>query len=217
MDSIMSVTSERTNTNHSDGRGSGGAIVPYITRWSLETPLPYRIVERATGIAYADEILGDRDSNGVLWVRTPSSQGQGRPEFGNVHSARQRISMRKLLCQVCGGSADQSADGILWVLKDHRGDWPDWPNRMGVTEPPICLPCLRVSVCACPALRRGHVIIRARHAPIAGVHGTLYAPGMPVPVPVGSALVAFGDPAIQWLLASNLVRQLFECTIEDLT
>jgi hypothetical protein len=126
--------------------------------------------------------------------------------------------MRKLLCQVCAGPADQNEEGTLWVLKDHRGDWPDWPNRMGVTEPPICLPCLRMSVRACPALKRGHVVIRARCSPAAGVHGVLYQPGEPFPRPTEHhALAPFDDPGARWMLASKLVRQLTNCTIENPT
>ena len=41
--------------------------VPYITTWSEERPAPATIVERPwRGIGYADEILADRDENGVL-------------------------------------------------------------------------------------------------------------------------------------------------------
>ncbi|MGQ0841769.1 hypothetical protein [Actinokineospora sp.] len=97
------------------------------------------------GIAYADETIGDRDRNGVLWTRMPSHPGHGTPEFGKVNSLRQRHAMRKLLCQVCAGPADLADDGVLWLLNDHRDDWPGWPNGMGVTEPPICLPCLRIA------------------------------------------------------------------------
>nr|CEL15905.1 conserved hypothetical protein [Kibdelosporangium sp. MJ126-NF4]CTQ93830.1 conserved hypothetical protein [Kibdelosporangium sp. MJ126-NF4] len=61
--------------------------------------------------------------------------------------------MRRLLCQVCGGPADRTADGVLWLLKDHRGDWVDWPDSMAVSEPPVCVPCVRMSARRYPALR----------------------------------------------------------------
>src|SRR5262245_43809587 len=96
-------------------------IVPYITTWSEEKHPPYELVEiPGRGIAYRDETLADRDSNGVLWFHTPFRPGQGRPEFGKVHPARQRRTMQRLLCQVCAGPADTTEDGVLWLLKDHR-------------------------------------------------------------------------------------------------
>ena len=121
-----------------------------------EKDAPFALVERrGGGIAYLDETLADRDRNGVLWFRTPFRPGQGRPEFGRVHPLRQRRTMLRLLCQVCAGPADRTDDGVLWLLQDHRDDWPSWPDGMGVTEPPICLPCVRTSVRLCPSAEEG--------------------------------------------------------------
>ncbi|WP_091450093.1 hypothetical protein [Actinokineospora iranica] len=159
--------------------------------------------------------MGDRDRDGILWVRNPSYPGHGKAEFGKVNSLRQRRAMRRLLCQVCGGPADQDDNGVLWVLKDHRGDWPGWPNGMGVTEPPICLTCLRIAVRACPALRKGHAVIRARQYPIVGIAGAHYAPGTPFPQPMAHVVLAFDHPDIPWTLAANLVRELGDCAIVD--
>ncbi len=193
-------------------------VVPYVAAWSGERTNLTPVIVRpdGLGIAYADEVLGDRDNNGILWARTPSRPGHGKPEFGSVHSSRQRRAMRKLLCQVCACPADHTDDGVLWVLEDHRDDWPGWPERMGVTEPPICPPCLRLSVRACPALRRGHAIFRVRHAPIAGIRGTRYRPGRSSPAPIGNSLLPLDDPGIHWTLAAHLVRELHDCTILDI-
>jgi hypothetical protein len=120
--------------------------------------------------------------------------------------------MLRLLCQVCAEPADRTDDGVLWLLKDHRDDWPDWPARMGVTEPPICLRCAHTAAQLCPALRRGAVMIRARGYPVTGVRGVLYGPGCP-PRPIGEALALLDDPDIRWVHAANLVRELGECTI----
>jgi hypothetical protein len=187
-------------------------VVPYVTTWSAEKDLPSRLVERR-GIAYADESVIDRDRRGVLWRRTPSRLGHGRPEFGNVHPLRQRQTMWRLLCQVCGGPADQTDDGTLWLLKDHRGDWPNWPEGMGVAEPPVCLRCVSMSVRLCPALRKGAVTIRVRDARLVGVRGALYKAGGLSPVATGEAIVGFNDPAIRWVCAVGLVRELHGCTI----
>lgn len=193
--------------------GNRRIIAPYITAWSEEQDEPFALVERYGGIAYRDETAADRDSHGVLWFRTPFRHGQGRPEFGKVHPLRQRRTMLRLLCQVCAGPADRTDDGVLWLLKDHRDDWPSWPAGMAVTEPPICLPCVRTSIKACPALRNGAAVVRARRFPVAGVHGIRYRSGSLKPVAVDAATVTFEDPAIRWVRAVNLVRELGECVI----
>lgn len=193
--------------------GSARVVAPYITAWSAEVEPPVTVVEvPGRGIGYADETMADRDSHGVLWYRTPFRLGQGRPVFGKVHPLRQRQTMRRLRCQVCAGPADHTSDGVLWLLKDHRGDWPGWPNAMGVTEPPVCLSCVRVSVRLCPALRQGAVAVRARRFPLSGVHGGLYAGGH-TPVLVGDATVSYDNPAVRWVRAVSLARELRDCTI----
>lgn len=187
-------------------------LVPYATAWSTEQDPPTSLITiPGVGIAYADETLADRDRNGVLWFRTSYSPGQGRPNFGRVHPHRQRRAMLRLLCQVCGGPADQTADGVLWLIRDFRDDWPDWPNRMAVTEPPICRPCVRVSLDRCPALRKGAVTFRARRYPVIAARGPVYA-GSP-PKFTELATVALDDPKIRWLRAMILVRQVNDCTI----
>jgi hypothetical protein len=194
------------------------APVPYITAWSTEEQLPVTVLQnrRRTGIVYADEVLSDRDENGVLWPRVPSRPGRGRPQFGVVHPLRQRRAQRRLLCQVCGGPSDHTAEGTLWLLKDHRGDWPGWPNGMGATEPPVCLPCARVAGRHCPALRRGHVAVRVGRSEVAGIYGLRYEPGPHLPTATHDTSVAFDRPAIRWMRASQLIRELHECTIVDL-
>lgn len=188
---------------------------PYISSWSEEREPPSRLVERpGRGIAYTDEVMTDRDSRGVLWFRMPSHPGHGQPLFAKVHPLRQRRAMRRLLCNVCAKPADRTDEGVLWLLKDHRDDWPDWPETMAVTEPPICVPCVRVASRLCPALRRGAIAVRVRRAPVAGVRGTLYrnGPGL-VPVAQDEVTVAYEDPRVRWVRAMNLVRELHDCTI----
>lgn len=193
-------------------------VAPYVTSWSEEEDPPFVLVERrAGGIGYEDEMLADRDRDGVLWFRTPVRPGQGRPVFGRVHPLRQRRAMRRLLCQVCAGPADCNEDGVLWLLKDHREDWPSWPDGMGVTEPPICVPCVRTSLRLCPALRTGAAVVRAGSFGIAGVYGTRYCRKGPALVAVGPGIVTFDEPAIQWVRAVGLVRELWDCVIIPLT
>lgn len=197
-----------------------GAAVPYITGWSSEEVAQPRVVQRLlAGIGYLNEQPEDRDERGILWRRAPSRPGRGRPMFGDIHTGRQRQAMSELLCQVCAGPSDQTEAGTLWLLKDHRGDWPGWPNGMGVTEPPICLPCAQLSRQVCPALRKGNVALRAAHCPVSGVVGELYKPGALYPTVTSTGrkiLLTFEDPVIQWTCAVHLVREITGCTFVDL-
>jgi hypothetical protein len=123
--------------------------------------------------------------------------------------------MSRLLCQVCAGPADHTDDGVLFLLKDHRRDWSGWPDRMGVTEPPVCLSCVRLSARLCPALRKGAVLVRAGRYEVVGVRGALHVGGR-TPRLVGEATVSFDDPAVRWVRAAALVRELFDCTLVEL-
>jgi hypothetical protein len=191
-----------------------GTNAPYITAWSAEQDLPCELIERpGYGVGYADELLTDRDSRGVLWQRSAMRQRVGRPDFGRVHPLRQRRAMLRLLCQVCAGPADQTNDGVLWLLRDHRGDWEGWPEGMASVEPPVCMACVAVSSQLCPALRRGAVAVRVREFPIAGVRGALYRKGAFAPVAVEAVNLSYDDPAVRWTVASALVRELQDCSV----
>jgi hypothetical protein len=207
--------------------GDGG-IVPYIALWTGEEPLGrVRTRFRRSGgrllpveLGFTAGAAAERDARGVLWNHTALRPGAGRPRFGKVHPMRQRRAMRGLLCQVCAGPADTTEAGTLWLLTDDQADWPDWPNRMGNDEPPICRPCARLALAGCPRLGRGHTAVRARST-VAGVTGVLYRPGDPsgqeTAVPVAERVVlTHGDHRLPWLLASGLVRQLFDARVEEL-
>lgn len=191
---------------------------PYVSAWSEEKDPPSMVIERrGQGIAYLDETVIDRDSRGALWLRSSSRPGHGQPQFAKVHPLRQRRAMRQLLCNVCARPADRTDEGVLWLLKDHRDDWPGWPENMAVNEPPVCVPCARLASRLCPALRGGAVAIRARRAPIAGVHGTVYrSSGGLMPVAMEEKCITYDDPAIRWVRAVKLVRELHDCTIVPL-
>jgi hypothetical protein len=190
-------------------------VAPYITSWTGEEEPVRPVISRGLGIGFEDEILTDRDKRGVLWIRMAQHRGEGRPVFGKVHPLRQRRAMTRLLCQVCAGPADRTEDGVLFLLKDHRQDWPGWPNRMGVAEPPVCWSCVRLSTRVCPALRQGAVLVRAGWCEVAGVNGVLYSSD-PTPRPVGQVSVAFDNPAIRWIKAAYLIRELLDCTLIEL-
>jgi hypothetical protein len=198
-----------------------GSVVPYTTRWSSEPRLSVKVIERIgrPGIRFSEERITDRDPLGVLWQRVESQPGKGRPEFGDVHSDRQRRAMRELLCQICAGPADQNELGTLWLLpnyEEYHVDWPGWPERMATPEPPVCLPCAHTAVRVCPALGKGYMVLRVRQPLLTGVRGILYTPGPLVPKAVGEVMVPLDDPRIGWICAGNLVRELTQCTIVQL-
>ena len=153
------------------------------------------------------------DARGVLWQRPAVRHGVGKPEFGKVHPLRQRRAMRQLLCHVCAEPADQNDDGVLWLLRDYRDDWPGWPEGMACTEPPVCVPCVAVSLRLCPALRRGAVAVRVREFEVAGVRGALYRKGMFGPVAVEDVNLAYNAPDTRWVVASALIRELRGCVL----
>ncbi|MFF7171072.1 hypothetical protein [Streptomyces pseudovenezuelae] len=194
-------------------------VVPFIASWSGEQKHSRKVVYSPArgGIAFADEQPEDRDQYGVLWNGRAAARGSGRPELGDVHPDRQRVAMQNLLCQVCGTAPDRTRRGLLWLLEDHQGDYPEWPNDALTTHPPLCLPHARKSLQACPHLRRGAVAVRVGTSEVMGVHGRLYAPSAFGPVRLDKKdVVAYGSNAARWVLAGQLVRALYDCTIVDL-
>jgi hypothetical protein len=222
---IVLASQQETSVGHMAGRplptvGRGG-VVPYVTSWSEEAKQPAAIILRSSmgigfGIAYADENSTDRDRDGVLWTRRTLRQGHGRPQFGKVHSLRQRRAMRRLLCQVCAQPADRTEDGVLWLLPDYYSEAEGWPENYDLAEPPVCLACVPVATRLCPALRKGYLGIRARNAPVCGVRGLVYQPASPTPVLLRDYLVRSDNTTIRWTVADQLLRTLQDCTTVDL-
>ncbi|WP_226961288.1 MULTISPECIES: hypothetical protein [Streptomyces] len=190
--------------------------VPYITQWTGEHPAATPVVARHGRLAYADERLFDRDGDGVLWRRVPSTPGKGKPEFGAVHPLRQRVALAGLLCQICAKPADRNEDGVLWLMGDATDNPGDWPQGLETAHPPVCLPCARLSVRACPHLRQRFVALRVQRWTLAGVQGALYRPGLNGPILTGAAGLPFGDPDIDWIIATQLIARLNRFTFTDL-
>jgi hypothetical protein len=124
--------------------------------------------------------------------------------------------MRRLLCQVCAGPADQNEQGVLWLLGDGEGDWPGWPEGMAASHPPVCLRCAAASTNLCPHLRRSHVAVRVREPEVSGVLGVVHRPGPRGPVRVTDDIVKYGDARISWVLASQQLMLLNGCSFIDL-
>jgi hypothetical protein len=194
-------------------------VVPFIAAWSGEPRHRRTIVYSGRGgIGFADETPEDRDQYGVLWLGRALAQGTGRPQYGDVHPARQRVAMEHLLCQVCGRPAARDRRGWLWLLEDARGDWRGWPNDLLTTHPPVCLPCAGEAVRMCPHLIDRSVAVRVRDSQVCAVYGRIWASsafGYPVRTE-NRGVVAYSSPAARWVLAAQLVRSLHGCTIVDL-
>ncbi|NEA53569.1 hypothetical protein G3I60_05210 [Streptomyces sp. SID13666] len=192
-------------------------VVPYMVAWSTEKRISRLLLCGPGGIHYADEQSHDRDSGGALWVGTTLGQGRGRPNFAHTHAQRQRRCMRLLLCHVCGGPADWTGQGVLWLVEDNRADWPNWPENLVTVHPPICLPCSRQALRLCPHLAgNGVVAVRATESAIEGVYGQIYRQGPRSPVEVRKDTVFYDSPEIWWVLAAQLIRTLRGCTVVDL-
>ncbi|MFD7897598.1 hypothetical protein [Streptomyces sp. NPDC059743] len=191
-------------------------MVPYIARWSSEQYPRSLVVADHRGIRYVDELPHDRDLRGILWKRIGLSPGKGRPEFGNVHFFRQRRAMRKLLCQICGGPADRTADGTLWLVGEDADDRDAWATDLVTGHPPLCVPCAVTSVRACPHLRKQYVALRVRTFELGGVQGALYRLHGHLPVVYAADGVPFDSWRIHWVLATQLLMKLTEFTMVDL-
>jgi hypothetical protein len=198
-------------------RGPHGPV-PYVAKWSAEVDLDGPLIETINGLAYADELSVDRDAQGLLWSRVAVRPGAGEPIYRELHPLRQRRAMRRLLCQVCAGPADQNDQGALWLIQDQHGQWPNWPEGAHNTQPPLCRRCAWISVKACPWLRDGYVAVRAQSF-ISGASGVLYRTAGPntQPTPADVTRVAYSDPRIRWMQADQLERDLYDCTFVDLT
>ncbi|WP_406117264.1 hypothetical protein OG572_41965 [Streptomyces virginiae] len=200
--------------------------VPWIVPWTGEPRILGEVVARPQGLAYTDELLFDRGSHGELLLRGlgPAPEGgRGKPLFASVNNRRQRRAMRYLLCQVCGQPAGRTDAGTLWVIDtlsytvvEARG------LDAGVREPPICQPCARIAVRACPVLREGYVALRVPEVRLVGVTGVLCAadpqPHNPGEIRVldRSATMSYTDPRLPWMLVGEIRAELVGATPVDL-
>jgi hypothetical protein len=56
------------------------------------------------------------------------------------------------------------------------------------------------------------VAVRVREFPIAGVRGAFYRKGVFAPVAVEAVNLSYDDPAVRWIVASALIRELHDST-----
>jgi hypothetical protein len=182
----------------------GSLPVPYARQWSGEkVSVGGALVVEARGLAYRDERAEDRDRHGVLWARLEGRPGEGRPDFGGMHPARQREVVLGMRCQVCGGEASRNSKGWLFLFPEGEHSGADrLPEGMLTTKPPVCVPCARFALRHCPHLR-GCAVARVRKPHVWGVYGQLLAPGVE-----GECHLPYGHKALPWLLATQMLLEL---------
>jgi hypothetical protein len=196
--------------------------VPYAVAWSGETPAAdgaLTVRPDGSGLAYRDETRQDRDRNGILWARIIHAPGTGRPDYRAMHSYRQRHAMRHLLCQVCGGPADRTPQGWLFLFADtdtHPADTTartaDWPEGSVTTKPPVCLRCADLAVRHCAHLSTP-LFVRSRKPRAWGVFGGFFLPtANGTLIPSDDAYLPYGAPPARWFLASQAAVELTRCT-----
>ncbi|WNI17244.1 hypothetical protein [Actinacidiphila sp. ITFR-21] len=186
--------------------------VPYAATWSAETSgTGSGLIVRPHGIGYRDETPADRDTNGVLWSRTRQSPGVGRPDYRSMHPRRQHRTMLHKLCQVCGGPADRTSRGWLFLLPRPEGTESRVIEGVRTTKPPICRPCAALALRHCPHLT-APVFVRSRKPRVWGVYGDMVTPtGEFAPEDSGHYL-PYGHPLAPWFLASQSVVELNRST-----
>jgi hypothetical protein len=202
--------------------GPKGLPVPFAVAWSGEATSVAGLCVRRGRLAYEDEVAQDRDRHGILWARVPDRPGAGRPDYRAMHTVRQRAAVLGLRCQVCGGPADRTSRGWLFLLPAHEQDAPaSEPNSrtphgdsegLLTTKPPICLPCADLAVRHCPHLRRP-ALVRSRKPRVWGVFGGFCTPGADGSLIASEdAYLPYGSPGAPWFLASQAVLELTRCS-----
>ncbi|WP_162793877.1 hypothetical protein [Streptomyces paludis] len=131
-------------------------------------------------------------------------------------------------CQVCGGRADRTDAGYLYLAQAPEGVTgllrPEMFEGHETAQPPVCAVHAQEAVKRCPPLVEGHVVLRAAETRLHGVLGTryfLHSSGAVMEVPgqddTSAEAVPYRDAeAIRWVLATSLVRKLRGITITDL-
>lgn len=199
-----------------------GLIVPYTTAWSSEavtlTGNPYLMLRTppyggAPYLAYRNEKPGSEvRPHGVLWGRMPDTPGVGEPQFLQMNITRQRTTMERAGCSVCGGPGEVwMAPAIIWDehLTEHGLGAP-----YQTSDPPVCQACIPLALQQCPNLRQhGFVFLSVRKWSISGVRGYLADPhtldfdGQDFDVPLHGS-VGYDPDRLRLTLAKGLLVTL---------
>lgn len=164
------MTTDRTKLPQFKGRP-----VPWVTRWTAEisdSRYDLAFTTREGHLSYSDG-NNHHDSHGVLWQREGIGRG-GEPDWASVSTYRQKASMERRKCQVCG---DKIADGpIRWLMPLGEGYEifnENEDNEVFLTwNPPTCEGCVLLALELCPHLKRnGYQVLKVLDYEVWGVTG----------------------------------------------
>jgi hypothetical protein len=108
------------------------ALVPWNASWTGEDSY---------------EVRNCRWVGGKLALWMPHRPGDGRPLYAKPHMVRQRQSVARMLCTVCGLPTDPR-DRWWFGLGEKIDGW-----AFATTEAPVHYDCVRTALRACPHLR----------------------------------------------------------------
>ncbi|MGK5500423.1 hypothetical protein [Streptomyces sp. URMC 125] len=186
-------------------------VVPYITAHENEPTLLPPVLRRhgpeGPFLGFVDEASYDRDGWGALWTcqaLVPAGR-RGRPRLERVHALRQRRAMWDALCQVCGKSLGNE-DRYLFLMRDAGRPIGEGERT---TSPPVCVPCARISLEACPHLRKGAVAAWVNDFPVWGVAGVTYDPETLEVIPGDDLVdVRYDSEELRWVVAARRIVSL---------
>jgi hypothetical protein len=127
---------------------------PYITPYAeenLDLPLAFEWAAGSRQLTYRDA-LPQEWMFGALWARCGTAR-EGKIQWHQVHTLRQRRCMLKRLCRVCGEPAtDPDTGRVSWIT-------PSVPagglrSIMPTAHPPTCKAHIGEALTTCPHLRR---------------------------------------------------------------
>ncbi|MFF4421529.1 hypothetical protein ACFY04_12205 [Streptomyces sp. NPDC001549] len=152
-------------------------------------------------------------------MTNPSEGERGRVLYDCMHPLRQRECMNRLLCQVCAKPAETST-GTMFLEWQRPGEGPKDPTRITTDMPPVCSPCLPLSLRHCPFLpdEKTAVLLLVRKSVLSGVSGTLYrigANGNGWTTSERDVYSSFNKPRYPGMLAQRLHRKLRGVTVMD--
>lgn len=136
-----------------------GQPVPWVTMWSNESaahqPYSVKVSRQGPTVSYGDD-REIRDFAGVLWQREGIKRG-GDPEWRRVSTYRQRASLAKCLCQVCGKKVAERP--IQWLMPPDGIETMDDGTSLSM-QPPTCRACIPLALDVCPNLKkRGWMLV----------------------------------------------------------
>lgn len=147
-----------------------GSPVPWVTRWTNEVHqdrYKYMLQMTRNGLALTYDHNEDR-SDGVLWQREGITRG-GRPDWASVSTYRQRSSMKRKLCQVCGTKITDAP--IRWLMPPDGIEQVD-EDTFITMQPPTCSECIPLALDVCPNLKKyGYQIVKVIDYEPWGVYG----------------------------------------------